>query len=214
MKFSSYYSIEGHFDCDFDVATIKSEPMFFNCSLDFAYGYGGKITRAFIDALPTYWQRDDVVFDSRVHMLMKGWYPCIPGWHHDDVPRSTPNGQPNYIDPEYRSDHVLGLVNAEVAPTEFAEGTIDLEVPEDMIYKKWHPQVEEAVRMGNLKLHKAKSGTLYAFDYETFHQGTRAVKDGWRWFARVSNNTHRSLHITNEIRSQVQVYMEFPMEGW
>lgn len=214
MKFQSYSSSEGKFNSNFDTATIKSEPMFFNCDISFAYQHGGAITRAFIDALPTYWKDARVVLDSRVHMLMKGWYPCIPGWHHDDVPRSTPNGQPNYINPEYKSEHILGLVNAEVAPTEFAEGTIDLEVPEDMIYKKWHPQVEEAVRMGNLKLHKAKSGVLYAFDYETFHQGSRAVKDGWRWFARVSKNTDRSFHITNEIRSQVQVYMEFPMEGW
>lgn len=42
----------------------------------------------------------------------------------------------------------------------------------------------------------------------------RANKDGWRWFARVSQSTNRADFITNEIRNQVQVYMEFPMEGW
>lgn len=214
MKFDSQVFNFGNFECEFDVATIKNEPMLFNCDLAFAWYKGGPITRAFINALPTSWQHDRVVLDSRTHMLMKGWYPCIPGWHHDDVPRSTANGQPNYENPEYHSTHILGLVNAEVAPTEFAIGSIELEVPEQMIYKKWHPQVEEAVRMGDLKLAKARSGVLYAFDCDTFHQGVRAAKDGWRWFARVSQNTDRYKTISNEIRSQVQVYMEFPMEGW
>lgn len=58
---------------------IKNEPMFFNCSLEFAYNNGGPITRSFIMNLPDDWNTDQVVFDSRVHMLMPGWYPAIPG---------------------------------------------------------------------------------------------------------------------------------------
>lgn len=214
MQFHSTVFNMGEFNAEWDVPTIKNEPMFFNCDLEFAWINGGPITRAFIDALPTSWQHDRVVLDSRTHMLMKGWYPCIPGWHHDDVPRSTANGQPNYSNPEYQSTHILGLVNADVAPTEFAVGTINLDVPEEMIYKTWHPIVEDAVRTGGLKLKKAQSGILYGFDCESFHQGVRANKDGWRWFARVSQSTDRADKITNEIRNQVQVYMEFPMEGW
>ena len=27
--------------------------------------------------------------DIKIHMLMKGQYPCIPNWHCDNVPRNT-----------------------------------------------------------------------------------------------------------------------------
>jgi hypothetical protein len=201
------------FNSVFTDEEIKNEPMFFNCSLDFAYDHSGPITQAFMDSLPEDWVTDAVI-DTRSHMLMKGWYPCIPGWHHDDVPRSTPNGQPNYVNPEYRSEHLMGLVNAEVAPTEFALGFIDLDIPENNIYKVWHPQVEQAVREHDLSLYKATSGFLYQFDDRTFHQGVKAAKNGWRWFARLSRKTDRVKNVTNEIRSQVQVYLEYPMEGW
>jgi hypothetical protein len=84
--FSSQKEKVGLFAIDVDNSEIKKEPMFFNSDFDYAYLNGGKITRSFLDNLPDGW-RIDVVFDSRIHMLMPGWYPSIPGWHHDDVPR-------------------------------------------------------------------------------------------------------------------------------
>jgi hypothetical protein len=59
---------------------------------------------------------------------------------------------------------------------------------------------------------KTPSDTVVFFDDRTWHQGTRAVKNGWRLFIRASWNTNRKA--TNEFRRQVQVYMENPMEGW
>jgi hypothetical protein len=214
VNIGSHIQLRGAgFNSVFTDEEIKNEPMFFNCSLDFAYDHSGPITQAFMDSLPEDWTTDAVI-DTRSHMLMKGWYPCIPGWHHDDVPRSTLNGQPNYVNPEYRSEHLMGLVNAEVAPTEFALGFIELDIPENNIYRVWHPQVEQAVREHNLSLYKATSGFLYQFDDRTFHQGVKAAKNGWRWFARLSRKTDRVKNVTNEIRNQVQVYLEYPMEGW
>lgn len=76
-----------------DSNAIKNEKMFFNSDLVFAYENGGPITKSFIDNLPEEWKTNSV-FDSRVHMLMPGWYPAIPGWHHDDVPRpKIPTGK-------------------------------------------------------------------------------------------------------------------------
>ena len=214
MFIHSYFDLAGTFKKDWTDLEILDEPMFFNSSVEYAYLNGSSITRNFLDSLPPSWKGQDVVFDSRVHMLMKGWYPCIPGWHHDDVPRSTPNKQPNYINPEYKSKHILGLVNADIAPTEFASGCCELTVPENNIYKEWHDIIENCVMTGDFALSKAQSGVLYQFDWLTFHQGTKAVKNGWRWFGRVSKNTDRSNNITNMIRKQVQVYLERPMEGW
>ena len=100
MQFISTYLKRGDFFCNFPTEVIKNEPMFFNCDLAYAFKHGGEITKTFIAGLPEDWISYNPVLDSRVHMLMKNWYPCIPGYHHDDVPRSTSTGQPNYLSPE------------------------------------------------------------------------------------------------------------------
>jgi len=216
MKFNSAVNRVCSFNKDWTQDEIKNEPMLFNSDFFFAWDNGGEITREFLRKLTLKcygWNPFNMVIDSRVHMLMPGWYPCIPGMHHDDIPRSTASGQPNYINPEYRAEHVLGLVNGDIAPTQFAIGEIDLEIPtEGIIYKQWHPKVMQAIEDGTMKSYSAESGVILQFDSESFHQGTMAVAGGWRWFIRVSKNTHRKP--TNEIRKQVQVYLEYPMEGW
>jgi hypothetical protein len=202
---------------------IKKETMFFNCDLEFAYKNGGKITKSFIDNLPNDW-RENVVFDSRIHMLFPNWYPSIPGWHHDDVPRpkiSTGEhfitaGQPDYENPSYQSEHILGLVNADICPTQFINSVVNMKaIPDgELIYRQWHKDLESFVEDGSVNVVEAKDRTLYYFDCNTFHTGVRARNHGWRWFGRVSRNTDRVKTITNEIRVNAQVYLEFPTEGW
>lgn len=203
---------------------IKNEPMFFNCDLEYAYENGGDITRSFIDNLPHNFKYEKSVFDSRVHMLMPNWYPAIPGFHHDDVPRPEIEtgkhfitaGQPDYDNPRYKSKHILGLVNSAVCPTQFAIGNCEMPaIPEgELIYRTWHKEVEKLLSENKLELIEAKDRTLYYFDWQTFHTGQKAVGNGWRWFGRVSKDTDRVNKITNEIRINAQVYLEFPMEGW
>jgi hypothetical protein len=217
MIFDSDANIRGQFFTGFPENVVKNEPMFFNCDLEYAYVHGGDITRAYLDGLPHDWKHeDDVVLDSRVHMLMKGWYPCIPGWHHDDVPRSTPTGQPNYIDPEYRSEHLMGLVNGKIAPTAFACGKVEVSEPDfnKTIYHVWHHEVQEQVEQQKVHVVSAHSGEYIQFNDRAFHTGTKAIENGWRWFTRLSRNTNRTKFITNEMRRQVQVYLEDPTQGW
>jgi hypothetical protein len=194
---------------------IKNEPMFFNSDLKYAYKNGGEITKSFIENLPTDWIFDEVVFDSRVHMLMKDWYPCIPGWHHDDVPR-TNNGQPNYENQHYFSEHILGIVNSGICPTKFALG--DAYMPpvldNEIVYEKWNKVVESEIKEGVLRSVDVFDRTLTYFDCNTFHTGQKALSNGWRWFGRVSRKTDRVKNITNEIRVNCQVYLEFPTKGW
>lgn len=208
---------------DFDLATVKAEPMFFNADVDFAYWHGGPITRAFINALQETGEAPQVI-DSRVHMLMPGWFPAIPGWHHDDVPRSAPagghvpmsqHGQPNYDATAYLSRHCLALVGGDVAPTEFAIGDHKLpfiEPERGPVYKHWNDMIEAQIEAGDLTRTVAPSNQLVFFDWQSAHRAVPAVKAGWRWFGRASFNTGRKP--TNEIRKQVQVYLPTPTEGW
>lgn len=203
-----------HFsNCDNE---IKNEPMLFSCNVRSAYDLGGILTRHFLNRLPIDWLlAPDLIIDSRVHMLMKGWYPCIPGFHHDDVPRTTPTGQPDYITPAYKAEHVMMIIG-DCCPTEFALGKSNFPsvalMAGEKYYKVWHPIVVGQIKTGVLKSYLAVPDTLIYFNWQTWHQGTPATKDGWRWFIRATRNTYRKP--TNELRKQVQVYLENPMEGW
>jgi hypothetical protein len=206
---------------DFTENQVKNEPMLFSCCWDAAMQLGGPITRCFLNKLREdnvdFVSRSDFIFDSRVHMLFKNWYPCIPGYHHDDVLRSGLFNQPNYElmnSSGYTSEHAMCLVNGDICPTEFAIGReLFSTVPEgEIVYKQWHKEVIEHLNKGRLEKKSAPSNQIIYFNCETWHQGVKAVSNGWRWFGRASIKTTRKP--SNEIRRQVQVYLENPMEGW
>lgn len=216
MRFHSSYEVLGRMRSDFHESEIKNEPMFFSCSLAHAFEHGGPITKEFVTALPNQWNEDPTaIFDSRVHMLMPGWLPCIPGWHHDDVPRRDSDGQPDYAN-HGEAIHILALVNGDVAPTELAVGSCSLHTEPLKIgrplYGEWHEEIETLIAGGSLTRARAGNGFLIAFDWQTFHRGVPAVRNGWRWFGRVSRKSTR--RIKNELRRQVQVYLPVPNEGW
>lgn len=221
-KFDSRIQIVGSFPCDWDKEVLNKEPMFYKSHISFVRENAGPITAAFLDSLPLGWE--DSIIDSRTHMLMNGWYPAIPGFHHDDVPRPPiPAGdhfltapQPDYDNQAYHSEHLLGLVNAEICPTEFAVGECEMPaIPEgQLIYREWHKEVLSQLESGTLQSVKAQSGKMIQFDWQTFHQSTKAVGSGWRWFIRLTRNSDTVRNPANEVRKQVQVYLEFPMEGW
>lgn len=195
----------------FTTEQIKNEPMFFSCNRSYVAEFGGPLTHAFLNALAADW--GDCIIDSRVHMLMPGWYPAIPGYHHDDVPRDIVTGQPNYDTPEYYADHAMALVNGDVCPTDFALGTATFEkVNSRKTYDGWNEAVNNYINTGTLTKVAAPSNQMLYFDWQTWHSGTKAAKNGWRWFMRASRNTKRP--VLNEVRRQVQVYLEKPMEGW
>ena len=221
-KFFSGVAVVGNFQGNWPQETIKNEPMFFNASLDFAIEHGGPITRDFISSLPSGW--NEAVLDSRVHMLMPGWYPAIPGYHHDDIPRPiipvgqhfVTAGQPDYDNPRYYTEHIMGLANGDICPTVFALGHCTMPAVSEggLIYRQWHLEVEKLLTAKVMQHWECPSGKFVYFDWQTFHSGSKAKTNGWRWFCRITRNSERCKTITNEIRQQVQVYLEFPMEGW
>jgi hypothetical protein len=213
--FQSDIQVRGSFPANFSDEELKNEPMFFNCDLNFCLKNGGPITRSFLENMPGDWKKCHPVIDSRVHMLMSGWCPAIPGFHHDDVPRNTPTGQPNYDNLDYYSQHLTGVVNADVAPTLFALGRHTLpKIESGVIYREWHPSVLEQLQNKILIPYEIKSGEYIQFDWQSMHTAQKAVKNGWRWFIRLSRKTERQFTVTNEIRRQVQVYLENPTDGW
>lgn len=206
-----------------DVLEVKNEPMLFNCDLQGAFSNGGPLTHEFIFRLPDEWRDVPIVIDSRVHMLMPRWYPCVPGWHHDDVPRTRSDGQPNYGPGQFRSEHIMALVNGGACPTVFALGSAEFIEPDlgQVVYEHFHRQVEGLIRDARLREESAPSNRLIRFDDRTWHRGSAAVANGWRFFIRASRYyspdgtpVPRGNPRTNEVRRQVQVYMDNVNLGW
>ncbi len=198
---------------------IKKEPMLFQSSFEFADDNAGPLTKAFLNALEMRYG-DEVAhvacIDSRVHMLMPGMFPCIPGWHHDDVDRNRPDSQPDYINHRWRSTHCMALWGS-VSPTYFAVGVFNLSNPPlgSVVYRNWSPVVERAIKKGSADLYVAPERCLVHFDDRAFHRGSEAKEFGFRFFIRATwRNKAKYIRYKNEIRHNANVYMKDIDAGW
>lgn len=163
--------------------------------------------------------------DTRVHMLMEWMYPCIPGWHHDDVQRTRADKQPNYDD-GLRCEHAMFLLNAHVAPTAFAIGTAGVKPwrGKGSMYGQWHEEIEQHISNGLLDKVEAPDSQWVYFDDRTWHTGVQSpVTFGHRFFMRIGMNYRmidgEKVYVqppsrANEIRRNAQVYMPVPSQGW
>lgn len=215
MKFNSQIAFGGGLPV-FDEQTIKTEPMLHRADRSFTRAKGGPLTHAFLTSLEQCagWGPEiPILIDSRVHMLMPGMYPCIPGWHHDDVPREREDKQPNYVNPSYKSQHCMALWG-NCSLTHFAIGEHELEIPPigQKIYKTWSPVVEQMVKDHKLRTAVAPEHRLIFFDWETWHRGAETTKTGFRFFIRATRKSN--LAARNEIRYNANVYMPVLDEGW
>jgi hypothetical protein len=204
-------------------AEIEAEPMLYRASMGFAIAASGPVTRSFLKVLMTQAKAlrcdldtDTIVIDSRAHMLMRGHYPCIPGWHHDDVPRGWARDQPEYDAPRYCSRHLCAVVDASDAPTgampEFAHAAVEVPWPLDeqvTVYAAWDAHISATFPGVGRPM---KDRQVLAFDCDTFHRGMPAVRTGWRFFIRASWQTE--VKPENKIRKNANVYVPWSTAGW
>jgi len=219
IEIDSKFSLGAHVE-KWSIAQIKKEPMFWQSSLDFVLQHKAPIHKNFIENLKFSASKygvipEDIIIDSRIHMFVgKNIYPAIPGWHHDDVPRGL-NGQPDYLAMPYKANHALALYGDPVCQTEFATGSLQLQIPDSgVVYEQWHPQIERLVRGGYLKSHICDMHRIYLFDAFTWHQAVPSTGPGWRFFIRASWGFDGHRKPMNEIRNNAQVYMPYPNQGW
>lgn len=207
------------------VDMMKNEPMLFNCNLKGAEQLGGPLTKAVLNLLPNEWKDVPLRIDSKTVMLMEGWFPCIPGWHHDDVERKGTFNQPDYINKDKRAEFILCNLGTDITATEFITAPVTLDLPSNpstVIYREWDRILNNQPQFIERYSRKAREGELILFDDMTFHRGSVAVKAGWRWFIRVSRYydaksgwpIDRGNPVTNEVRNQVQVYLGAVNNGW
>lgn len=218
MKFVADWRVIGELSAAVQTQPIiRDEPMMFSVDPAFAMAHGGPITQEFVRKLLELEPNEtDWIIDSRTHMLMPGWFPCIPGWHCDDFYRPAEmKGQPDlWSPPRDHRVHVLSVVGT-TAMTEFlAQGeVVDIDptdIPEsENVYGACNRIIEQNT---NLRRVRAVSGTMVRFDTHDWHRGMQADDSSWRFFIRASARSGRPA--LNEIRKQVQVYLPDVGMGW
>ena len=192
------------------VDELTQEEMLYQASPEFAKSHGGPITLEVMTVLESVvsLQSEDpaypyAVVDTRVHMLMPGHIPAIPGWHCDNAPRASYTGQPDPLRASARQKNYTALVGSDhqIAPTEFVN--VPVTVPYDPArvwgschdYLQAHLRPEDVVSVGD--------GAMWAFNGQTFHRATPATRRGWRFFFRLS---FMSTPPQDKIRRQAMVY--------
>lgn len=201
---------------------IKNTPALWNASLDDALKYGGELTRAAIGAMDLKFDRKYIIVDTKIHMLMPGFYPAIPGWHTDGVPRGKDlrpdvKDAPNIFAQENMSSSRFHLlVTGEGCLTKFINGPLELDVPDEPsadLYKVITEQISS--REEDLEIVESPSCTVVEFDWWNLHTGVRAKKHEWRFLIRVTETDHMEpqTDLRKIIRTQQQVYVPEQF-GW
>lgn len=198
---------------------VKNEPMVFSASYEFAYEHGGDITRLYLEMLE---MNDSVdlsalVIDTRVHMLKPGWFPSIPGWHCDAIPRN----EDRIVDLDHphipNIKHHLALVDCGTGSlTKFLvdepEGLPKVADEGENLWGTHSKLIREALERDELTSYEVDNEFLYHFPAMKYHTSVPATGHGWRFFFRASENT-LTRGPFNEIRNQVQVYLPLDI-GW
>lgn len=163
-------------------------------------------------------ERDQWEVDIKVHMLMKGQFPCIPNWHCDNVPRPAGDTRYDLIgstdgqrDFTANPGPPMFLWVSDSPTTEFLTRDISAARP---------PTSHEEV--ARLMIYRASSdfqriqpNAWYSMDQCTPHRGRAAECNGWRVFARL---THKSIApsrpVVSVIRRHCQVYLDAGSFAW
>lgn len=199
-------------------------------SLEDAARYGGRITREALGAMNFHGDRKYIVVDTKVHFLLPGMYPSIPGWHTDGVPRGEslrPDGKgapqvwamerTDISQPRY---HLLVTGASNNCQTVFLDGPIELNTVDLVrggtqdLYANMTRMVNEAVKNGQGTF-SPDEGVVVEWDWWTVHTAQKAGTSGWRYLIRVTETDYIKPRTSPSdfIRTQNNVYS--PIEyGW
>lgn len=199
-----------------------------NASPEDAVRYGGDVTRAALGAMNLKNDRRYIVVDVKVHMLMPGFCPAIPGWHTDSVPRAA-DGNPQgpmapdlalqeQIDASGRATHFHLLTTGSGCLTEFFTlRNAEIEIPPSAsattLYAAMTKQVAERRKTGSAtwasqQFLTTPSCTVIEWDWWDIHRGVTATKREWRYLIRVTETDFLppDKDLRRVIRTQQQVY--------
>jgi hypothetical protein len=211
-------------EANVDYELIEATPNLRRSSLSNAVLFGGPVVRQALESAPLVGDHKYILVDTKVSMLMSGWWPAIPGWHTDGVPRGTDgdpmaSGQPSLPRQVSRSKdgyrpryHTLHVGND--CATEFLTQQLLMEIAHDedeQMYSEMTRKVDGLLPTG-LNVLRAPEGRWMSWDWWNIHQATQATERGWRLLIRITESDSPPAE-EDFIRTQNQVYV--PREfGW
>ncbi len=194
---------------------MKNEPMFRKSSLQFVEEHCGPVTNLFLSAVKHLNPGcEDLIIDTRVHMLKPGWYPGIPGWHTDELWRGD-DGQPDVENFRIKTTPVhyaLALDIGTDSLTQFLTEAAHLSSRAHSgqnLYEMWTHEI--GAPEPSYTARQVKSGELVRFGTSSIHRAMPAKGSGWRWWGRATKWSRRDP--VNEIRRQSNVYVKLA-RGW
>lgn len=198
-------------------------------SLEDAARYGGEVTRAALGAMNLKGDRKHIIVDTKVHMLMKGFIPAIPGWHTDGVPRGAERNPAGSGDPDIEAQinhnqldisapryHLL--VTGSHCPTRFLANPLTLDVDNGRNLYAFMSKYINTLNMlspSHFDYLDTPASTVVEWDWWNIHCAQIATGRGWRYLIRVTETDHIEprTNPADFIRTQNQVYV--PTEfGW
>ncbi|ANA86572.1 hypothetical protein PBI_CLUBL_74 [Gordonia phage ClubL] len=191
---------------------IEGTPNLRRAGLSDAILFGGPAVRDLLERSPIVGDREYVFVDTKVTMLMPGWYPAIPGWHTDGVPRGEKGDPSDYGNPSLpkqltqRSPRFHTIVAGVPCLTEFLLGYYELEIEHDEDSKMYG-------EMTNLVSKMAYHGRVpqpqvwSSWDWWQIHRATESRHRGWRLLIRITESDLVRPSTRDFIRTQNQVYV-------
>lgn len=201
---------------------IQRTPQLWNASLEDALLYGGDLTREAIGAMSLTGSRKNIIVDSKIHMLMPGMYPAIPGWHNDGTPRGyggvNTKAAPNFALQEELSDSIYHLmVTGTGSLTHFMDGELEIGVDDldPKAYEKITAVVNGVAAAEPHRVWEMPSCSVVQWDWWSMHAAWAATKHEWRYLIRVLETDHDEPQsdLRKVIRTQQQVYVP-EVFGW
>ncbi|QSM04708.1 hypothetical protein PROPHIGD54-2_130 [Mycobacterium phage prophiGD54-2] len=205
---------------------IEATPNLRRASLSNAALFGGPLLRQLLQSAPIVGDHKHILVDTKVSMLMPGWWPAIPGWHTDGVPRysvtdktvtpanwgmpSLPLQNDRSLEGYYPRYHTLHVGND--CPTVFIDGLMHLPIEHDddeQMYSEMTRRIDGCTTLRKLV---AQEAVWHSWDWWNIHQASQATERGWRLLIRITESDQPPAD-SDFIRSQNQVYV--PREfGW
>lgn len=197
---------------------IKNTFGLWNASYDDAIKYGGDITRNALRNMNLRHDRKNIVVDVKVHMLMAGWSPAIPGWHVDGAPRDASKnpqgaGKPDTFaqenDEHFNRYHIM--VTGEGCLTQYINRPLEVDIPAEPsynVYSVMSENVQAQVINDPGIVSTFESCGIYEFDWWNIHTGVLATKKEWRYLIRVCESDYYEPQkdLREVVRMQSQIY--------